>query len=150
MPNNSDCPFCNLDKSRVIIANDDAIAFNDGFPVTPGHSLIVPKRHISSFFEATREEQAALFDLLAEMRQLLLNPPLSGKGSGNGVRPDIRTFVAEKIKAGSAPDMRQYHLGHKSGHKSGQACKLAKLQGTRLWGHSQSLTFDGARGRHTL
>jgi diadenosine tetraphosphate (Ap4A) HIT family hydrolase len=69
------CPFCNPDNSRVILANDHAMAFHDGFPVTPGHSLIVPKRHIFSFFEATREEQAAMFDLLAEMRQLLLNPP---------------------------------------------------------------------------
>ena len=75
MPDNSDCQFCNLDKSRVILSNDHATAFHDGFPVTPGHSLIVPKRHIASFFEATREEQTALFDLLAEMRQLLLNPP---------------------------------------------------------------------------
>jgi diadenosine tetraphosphate (Ap4A) HIT family hydrolase len=54
------------------MANDHAIAFFDGFPVTPGHSLIIPRRHITSFFEATKEEQAALFDLVAEMRQLLL------------------------------------------------------------------------------
>jgi diadenosine tetraphosphate (Ap4A) HIT family hydrolase len=66
------CPFCNPDKSRIILANDHAMAIYDGFPVTPGHSLIVPKRHIASFFEATREEQAAVLDLLAEMRQLLL------------------------------------------------------------------------------
>ncbi len=65
------CPFCNLDKSRVILANDHAVAFPDGFPVTPGHSLIVPKRHIDSFFDATREEQTALLDLLAGMRQHL-------------------------------------------------------------------------------
>ena len=66
------CPFCTLDESRVLLANDHAIAFLDGFPVTPGHSLIVPRRHISSFFEATEEERAALFDLVAQMRELLL------------------------------------------------------------------------------
>jgi diadenosine tetraphosphate (Ap4A) HIT family hydrolase len=66
------CPFCNPDKSRIILANDHAMAIYDGFPVTPGHSLIVPKRHIASFFEATREEQTAMLDLLAETRQLLL------------------------------------------------------------------------------
>ena len=54
------------------MANDHAMAFYDGFPITPGHTLIVPKRHISSFFEVTREEQTALLDLLAGMRQLLL------------------------------------------------------------------------------
>jgi diadenosine tetraphosphate (Ap4A) HIT family hydrolase len=66
------CPFCNLDKFRIIKANDHAIAFPDGFPVTPGHTLIVPKRHISSFFDVSSEEQAALIDLLAEMRKHLL------------------------------------------------------------------------------
>jgi diadenosine tetraphosphate (Ap4A) HIT family hydrolase len=54
------------------MANDHSLAFYDDFPVTPGHSLIVPSRHITSFFEATREEQAALFDLVAEMRQRLM------------------------------------------------------------------------------
>ena len=68
----SDCPFCNVDQSKVLLANEHAMAFPDGFPVTPGHSLIVPKRHISSLFEATKEETAALFDLVAEMRELLL------------------------------------------------------------------------------
>lgn len=68
----SSCPFCTLDLSRVLMVNDHAIAFSDGFPVTPGHSLIVPKRHISSLFETTKEEQAAIFELLAQMRELLL------------------------------------------------------------------------------
>jgi diadenosine tetraphosphate (Ap4A) HIT family hydrolase len=66
------CPFCHLDHSKALLFNDHALAFPDGFPVTPGHSLIVPKRHIASFFEATGEEWSALFALVAEMRQLLL------------------------------------------------------------------------------
>jgi diadenosine tetraphosphate (Ap4A) HIT family hydrolase len=66
------CPFCTFDPARIVLANELSLALHDGFPVTPGHSLIVPKRHIASFFEATREEQAAMFDLLAEIRQLLL------------------------------------------------------------------------------
>jgi diadenosine tetraphosphate (Ap4A) HIT family hydrolase len=66
------CPFCDLENSRVILANDHVMAIYDSFPVTPGHTLIIPKRHISSLFEATREEQAALLDLLSDMRQLLL------------------------------------------------------------------------------
>lgn len=65
------CPFCNLDNSRIIQANTHAFAIFDGYPVSPGHSLIIPKRHISSFFEATREEQTAIFDLLAVMRAAL-------------------------------------------------------------------------------
>jgi diadenosine tetraphosphate (Ap4A) HIT family hydrolase len=75
IPHQSARPFCHPGKSRVLTANDHAIAIYDGFPVTPGHTLIIPKRHISSFFETSREEQTALLDLLAEMRERLLNPP---------------------------------------------------------------------------
>ena len=73
MINHSFCHFCNLDSSSIILVNDHAQAIYDGFPVTSGHSLIVPKRHIASFFEATKEEHAAMFDLLSEMRQLVLS-----------------------------------------------------------------------------
>lgn len=66
------CQFCDLDKARIMMANDHSVAFHDSFPVTSGHSLIVPKRHIVSFFEATREEQVAMLDLLSEMREFLL------------------------------------------------------------------------------
>jgi len=84
----SDCPFCNADQSKLLLANEHATAFLDGFPVTPGHTLIVPRRHISSLFEATREEQAAFLDLLAETRGLLLagrNPDGFNIGINDGV-----------------------------------------------------------------
>jgi diadenosine tetraphosphate (Ap4A) HIT family hydrolase len=75
------CPFCNVETSKIVLANDHAMVFYDGFPVTPGHSLIVSKRHIASFFEATGEEQTAMLDLLAGMREMLLNsPPPIAKG----------------------------------------------------------------------
>jgi diadenosine tetraphosphate (Ap4A) HIT family hydrolase len=69
MTNIQSCLFCNLDDGRIIMAIDNAMAIWDVFPVTPGHTLIVPKRHIASLFDATREEQASMFDLLAKMRQ---------------------------------------------------------------------------------
>ena len=66
------CPFCNLDQSSIVLVNDHAVAIYDAFPVTLGHSLIIPKRHVESFFETTKEEQAAMLDLLDEMRWILL------------------------------------------------------------------------------
>jgi diadenosine tetraphosphate (Ap4A) HIT family hydrolase len=66
------CPFCNIDQSRIVFANEHAIAIYDGFPVSPGHSLIIPKRHIVSLFEATGEEHKALLDQLTGMRKFLL------------------------------------------------------------------------------
>ena len=67
------CPFCNLASSQNRLENDQAFAIYDSFPVTPGHSLIIPKRHFSSFFEASQEERAALFDLLEEVRGFLIS-----------------------------------------------------------------------------
>jgi len=84
MPHQSACPFCNTDNSRVILANTHAIAIPDGFPIAPGHTLIIPKRHIDSFFDATREEQTALLDLLTEMRHRLLTE-LSPAGFNIGI-----------------------------------------------------------------
>ena len=66
------CPFCNLDLTRIIATNDHALAILDGFPISPGHILIIPKRHIASLFEATREEREALFDLLEQVKVELL------------------------------------------------------------------------------
>jgi diadenosine tetraphosphate (Ap4A) HIT family hydrolase len=79
------CPFCSLNESRIILANDYALAIPDGSPITPGHTLIIPKRHIASFFEATREEQMAMLDLLAEVRERLLNPPPPPFGKGGSL-----------------------------------------------------------------
>jgi hypothetical protein len=44
------CPFCQLESSRIISECGCAIAIRDGFPVTEGHTLVVPRRHIESIF----------------------------------------------------------------------------------------------------
>jgi diadenosine tetraphosphate (Ap4A) HIT family hydrolase len=58
------CPFCTLPSSRILGENAHAFWIKDGFPVSPGHSLIIPKRHVGSFFEITPEERTALLELL--------------------------------------------------------------------------------------
>ncbi|MCX5540048.1 HIT family protein [Paraburkholderia sp. CNPSo 3076] len=66
---NQPCPFCSLPPVRILDENDKAIWFQDGFPVSPGHSLLIPKRHVASFFETTAEERVALLALLDQARQ---------------------------------------------------------------------------------
>lgn len=58
------CPFCSLPPKRIIDHNEQALWIYDGFPISPGHSLIIPKRHVGSFFELTAEERVAIFSLL--------------------------------------------------------------------------------------
>ncbi|BEP27855.1 HIT family protein [Helicovermis profundi] len=63
------CIFCsNLNKIKE---TNLSYAIYDKFPVNKGHILIIPKRHISSFFELQKEEKDDLFELLDEMKLLL-------------------------------------------------------------------------------
>jgi diadenosine tetraphosphate (Ap4A) HIT family hydrolase len=62
------CPFCNLPADRQVLANDRAVAIRDGFPVSSGHTLIILRRHLGSFFEVTEAERADLMALLATAR----------------------------------------------------------------------------------
>jgi diadenosine tetraphosphate (Ap4A) HIT family hydrolase len=62
------CPFCTLPAGRVVGENALAFWIRDGFPVSPGHSLIIPRRHVASFFDATAEERAALLALLDDAK----------------------------------------------------------------------------------
>jgi diadenosine tetraphosphate (Ap4A) HIT family hydrolase len=62
------CPFCSLPADRVAQDTELAVAIRDGFPVSPGHTLIIPRRHIVSFFDVTDAERADLMSLLAAAR----------------------------------------------------------------------------------
>jgi diadenosine tetraphosphate (Ap4A) HIT family hydrolase len=65
------CHFCNMPKNRILIENSSAFFVKDLYPVSDGHSLIIPKRHIESFFEATEFEQIQMLELLSQGHKLL-------------------------------------------------------------------------------
>jgi len=65
------CPFCNPSKKVVVLANSLCYARYDRYPVSPGHLLLIPFRHIPTLFDATNEEQAALLALVREAKALL-------------------------------------------------------------------------------
>lgn len=58
------CPFCALPTSRIVLAHDLAVVIRDAFPVSSGHTLIIPRRHIGSFFDVTDDERKAMLQLL--------------------------------------------------------------------------------------
>lgn len=68
----SKCPFCGFPPDRIVLANDHSFAIYDGFPLSRGHMLVLPKRHIASIFEASDEEKTSMFALLDEARGLVL------------------------------------------------------------------------------
>ncbi len=68
------CLFCDritgLDTTPV---NDAAVSFPDAFPVTPGHTLVVPRKHVRSFYDLTDREPEALRSLVRSVRAKLLD-----------------------------------------------------------------------------
>ncbi len=65
----SKCIFCN--QEEIILKNELAWARYDKYPVSPGHLLIITKRHVADFFDTTIEERRALNDLLEECKKML-------------------------------------------------------------------------------
>ena len=56
---------------QALAQNRLAFAIYDAFPVSPGHSLIIPRRHVSTVFDLDAEEYAACFALVRDLRDLL-------------------------------------------------------------------------------
>lgn len=81
-----DCIFCNAAEEREILAeNEHSLAFMDAFPVTEGHTLIIPKRHVADYFELSEPEVAAINNLLHLRRRELLSKDTLIKGFNVGV-----------------------------------------------------------------
>lgn len=63
-----DCPFCEIAQGdpagRILGQNRTAFYIKDAYPVSPGHTLIIPKRHVGSFFDTTADEKQDLLALL--------------------------------------------------------------------------------------
>jgi len=82
------CPFCSISQNEIIKETSLVIAKRDLYPVGKGHSLIIPKRHIASFFETTPAERKDLIDMLEIAKKSLqkdLNPDGFNIGINEGV-----------------------------------------------------------------
>ncbi|MBK9410114.1 MAG: DEAD/DEAH box helicase family protein [Gemmatimonadetes bacterium] len=64
----SACPFCAIPDDACLLAEETVRAIWDGFPVSPGHSLIIPRRHIPTWFDASVDEQDAITRLVDRVR----------------------------------------------------------------------------------
>jgi ATP adenylyltransferase len=81
----SGCLFCYAYTERKVLAeNTLAYAVEDGFPVTDGHCLIIPKRHATDFFDLTMAESNAINYLLIELKRSLSDsdPSITGFNIG--------------------------------------------------------------------
>ena len=79
------CIFCSMDIARIVGENKFAYAIKDGFPVTQGHTLIIPHRHAETFFDLTQEEVSACMDLLSKQQQQIIESDASITGFNIGM-----------------------------------------------------------------
>lgn len=65
------CPFCTMPSERIISGSRTAFVIRDGFPVSPGHTLIIPRRHVGSYFDISDAESNELTTLLRQAKAQL-------------------------------------------------------------------------------
>jgi diadenosine tetraphosphate (Ap4A) HIT family hydrolase len=64
------CPFCSPENELVARQSQYGLVIIDPFPVSPGHLLVVPRRHVASFYDLDPFEQADLVQLIGIARRL--------------------------------------------------------------------------------
>lgn len=83
----AECTFCNLSPESIVDENPLAVVIRDKFPVTPLHTLIIPKRHISNYFDLGSSEVSACNRLLEAAKHTLSekDPTIDGFNIGINV-----------------------------------------------------------------
>ena len=107
------CPFCSMDAARIRDANALAICTRDAYPVSPGHTLVMPRRHVGSFFGATSAERSAMLALLDSAKRQLdseFSPASFNIGINDGMAagqtiPHLHMHLIPRY-AGDVPDPR--------------------------------------------
>lgn len=85
-PNQADCIFCARIRQpgEVRASNNLAVVVDDKFPLSPGHCLVVPRRHVADWFDLSGLEQAAIVRLTNRARSLV-ETSLSPDGYNIGI-----------------------------------------------------------------
>jgi diadenosine tetraphosphate (Ap4A) HIT family hydrolase len=109
------CIFCQILTGDVAAhrSGGAAASFPDAFPVSPGHTLVVPTRHVSDFFDLDADEQRAVWQQVAEVRQRLaeefapagFNVGLNAGSAAGQTVPHAHVHVIPRYD-GDVPDPR--------------------------------------------
>ena len=81
----SNCLFCTIESDRIILENELCYAIRDKYPVSPKHTLIISKRHVSDFFELHQPEINAVYALIHEAKGKIENIDSQVTGFNIGV-----------------------------------------------------------------
>lgn len=79
-----DCVFCHIESDKIEYSNDLVFIISDGFPVSEGHRLIIPRRHVSSAIDLSIDEQAAIFSQFKRISKEIQKQDASVEGFNCG------------------------------------------------------------------
>lgn len=83
------CPFCErIARGELTAGSDLAVAFPDAYPLSPGHTLEVPRRHEPDFFALSTDELKELMAVVVDL-QRRLSEELGIDGMNIGVNAGI-------------------------------------------------------------
>ena len=102
------CLFCDFDNEELIEEGEHCYARRDGYPVSEHHTLIIPKRHVASYFDLSEEEVLDMFRMTRLMKQRIeaLDSTVGGFNAG----------VNAGVKAAYCAVQRLNSLFHQTGH----------------------------------
>ena len=79
------CPFCNLTEESIVARRGQAVAILDRYPVTEGHSLVIPTKHVGTLFDLSDSEKMEIFELVSELRSTMYDGDQSIRGFNIGL-----------------------------------------------------------------
>jgi ATP adenylyltransferase len=81
------CAFCTMAQQSFVASHRLAYGVRDTSPVTPLHTLVLPRRHVASYFDLDAREKRAIDELLEEIRLDILarDPTVAGFNIGINV-----------------------------------------------------------------
>ena len=91
----SDCIFCELDQDRIVEETEWYLVVRDLFPVSDLHTLIIPKRHIETYFDLNNLELSELPEILRRQRDAIAE--LDGKVSGFNIGINVGIDAGQTI-----------------------------------------------------
>lgn len=95
MNTKSNCRFCNVEEG-IQYETENAFAVLDKYPVTKYHTLIIPKRHVESYFELTKAEHMDCIDLINAIKIVLckLDETITGFNIGSNIGKDAGQTIS--------------------------------------------------------
>ena len=81
-----DCPFCREGfEDRCVAREGSVLAVRDRYPVTPLHTLVIPRRHVADYFDLLPGERADAETLLRRLRRVIREEDPSVTGFNVGI-----------------------------------------------------------------